>query len=60
MNRAIRTMLTNEPITIPAIAPSERPFSVGVGNKVEDTKLAVLNMFIELDNIDEDPMTFIK
>ena len=60
MNRAIRIVPTNEPTTIPAIAPSERPWSVEVGNEVEDTSLVVLSMFIELDNIDEDSISSIQ
>ena len=60
MNRAIRRVPTNEPTTIPAIAPSERPLSVEVGNEVEDTSLVVVSKFIELDNIDEDPISSIQ
>ena len=58
MNRAIRRAPTNEPTIIPAIAPCERSLSVEVGNEVEDmyAMLVVLSVFIEFDEIDEDPM----
>ena len=43
----------NEPTTIPAIAPSERPLSVWVGEEVRET-MGVVTKVLELDNIDDD------
>ena len=47
-------------MTIPAIVPSERPLSVEVGNEDEDKMLVLITLFIELDNINEDPRSSIK
>ena len=60
MNRAISRIATNEPMTIPAIVPSERPLSVEVGNEVEDKMLVLITVFIELDNINDDSGSSIK
>ena len=48
----------NEPTTIPAITPSERPLSVWVGEEVRDTMGVVING-LELDNIDDDDVVTI-